>query len=153
MSDEPNTGTDTGAETAAPVRSIYDSVLLAVIELAGTADTYAPIRIGSLPVDNGLSMAIATGSPIYSMDKGARHELSIVLNGKHTDQATVSNTLGELHELLTTRTTYPTTAEGCQITNVETLTAPAYLDREDNSQWLYGSSLRVKFYKGRDSIA
>ena len=147
MSDELNPGNS--AEAAAPAPSIYNSVLLAVIELASAAEPYAPILVGSLPHDNGLSMAIAAGSPTYSMDKGARHELSIVLNGKHTDQATVSNTLGELHELLTTRTTYPTTAEGCQITSIETLSAPAYLDREDNSQWLYGSSLRVKFYKGR----
>ena len=146
MSDETLAGAET--ETVVPAPGIYNSVLLAVIGMAETADPYAPILIGSLPVDNGLSMAIAAGSPVYSMDKGARHELTLVFNGKHTDQAVVSDTLGALHELLTTRTDYPTTAEGCQITSVETLSAPSYLDRENNSQWLYGSSLRVKFYKG-----
>ena len=146
MSDEIITGA--GTENTAPPPSIYNSVLLAVIEMASAAEPYAPILVGSLPHDNGLSMAIAAGSPTYSMDKGARHELTIAFNGKHTDQALVSDTLGKLHELLTTRTDYPTTSEGCQITNIETLASPSYLDRENNSQWLYGSSLRVRFYKG-----
>lgn len=129
--------------------SMYTSVLQAVIAMAEEADLYSPILIGPLPADNGLSIAIAAGTPEYDFDKGVRHELSLVLNGKHKNQMSVLDTLGMVHELLTKRLDYPITAKGCQITSIETISAPSYLGREDNAQWLYSSSLRVRFYKGR----
>ena len=130
--------------------SIFDSVLNAIIDLAEHAvQPYANILIGSLPADNGISICIASGSVGYFMDKCGRYNLTLTLNGKHTDQHLVSDTLGRIHMALSRMTVYPSVAS-CQITSVETQSPPSYLDREDGGQWLYGSSLRVKFYHGKD---
>lgn len=131
--------------------SMYAEVLKAVIDLTAGMGLYAPVLIGSMPLENGLSIAIAAGAPEYDMDRGERHELSLVLNGKHENQHTVLDALGEAHRLLTMRTDFPVTPGGCQITGIETISAPSYIGREDNKQWLYGSSLRVRFYKGRNN--
>ena len=127
--------------------SIFDSVLAAVIALAEAQDVYADILIGALPADNGISVCVAAGTPTYYHDKGVDYEMTLALNGKHSSQQSVSGALGRIHHALGTMKSYPTTDDGCQITSIETVSLPAYLDRESNRQWLYGSSLRVRFYK------
>lgn len=130
--------------------SIFDSVLNAVIDLAEqTVQTYADILVGSLPVDDGISMCIASGSAGYFMDKCGRYSILLTLNGKHSDQQLVSDTIGQIHTALSCMTAYPA-VNSCQITSIETQSPPSYLDREEGGQWLYGSSLRVKFYHGKD---
>ena len=71
--------------------------------------------------------------------------MSAVLNCKNSDQELAADTLGKLHTFLNMRKDYPS-ADRFQITNIETTSAPVYLGREENNQWLYGSSLEVKFY-------
>ena len=129
--------------------SMYSSVLRAAIDMTTGMGLYAPVLIGPMPLENGLSIAIAAGAPEYDMDRGERHEISLVLNGKHENQQTVLEALGLIHERLTMRKDFPVTPDGCRITSIETISAPSYIGREDNNQWLYGSSLRVRFYKGR----
>ena len=125
--------------------SVYDDVLLSVISLAEQAGPYADIVIGPLPPDNGISIAWSTGALNTFMDKRAAVSMSAVLNAKHADQTTASDMLGKIHTYLNMRKDYPA-AESFQITNIETNGAPSYLGREQNKQWLYGSSLTVKFY-------
>ena len=115
--------------------SVYDEVLLSVIAMAEEATLYASIIIGPMPPDNGLCMAWGSGAP---------NEIYLD-NGKHTDQQTVSNQLGAIHKNLSRRKWYPQN-ENFQILDISTSTAPQYVGREENDQWLYGSALRVKFY-------
>ena len=127
--------------------SVYSDVLAAVIGKVNTMSPapYANIVVGSLPPDNGISMTWAAGSLNTFMDKNAAVEMSAVLNGKNTNQQTVSDTLGQIHTFLNMRKDYPA-ADNFQITNIETISPPSYLGREENNQWLYGSSLAVKFF-------
>lgn len=125
--------------------SVYDDVLEAICELADAAQTYSDIVIGSMPPDNGISIAWGASSLNEFMNKNAIVTMTAVLNGKHCDQKSVSAALGEVHRVLTRRKRYPE-AENFQITNISTLGAPIYIGREANSQWLYGSSLRVRFF-------
>lgn len=126
--------------------SVINDVLVAVINMANAVNPYGQIVIGALPPDNGLSMTISAGAPDTTfMTKGMAYELDVVLNGKHTSQQTVSDTLNDIHQLLTQTKTYPATDEW-QITNISTAGSPSYLDREQNKQWLYGSGLTIKFY-------
>ena len=74
-----------------------------------------------------------------------RDRLTAVLNGKHTDEQILSAALGKIHTALSMATEYPA-ADNYQITDISTINAPGCLGREENEQWLYGSSLRVKFY-------
>lgn len=125
--------------------NVYDDVLSAVIELAEATQPYSNIIIGPMPPDNGIS--ITWGSTAYNpfLNKRAAVELTAVLNGKHTNQQTLSETLGKIHTALSMATEYPA-ADNYQITDITTISAPSYLGREENNQWLYGSSLRVKFF-------
>lgn len=111
---------------------------------------YAPILIGALPADNGICCTIAGGWPEATfIDKGMSYELSLVLNGKHESQQVVSDTLNDIHQALTQTKTYPQT-DAYQITNIETTASPSYIEREENKQYLYGSSLKVRFYYRKD---
>lgn len=110
----------------------------------------APILIGALPADNGICCTIAGGWPEATfIDKGMSYELSLVLNGKHQSQQVVSDTLNDIHQALTQTKTYPQT-DAYQITNIETTASPSYIEREENKQYLYGSSLKVRFYYRKD---
>ena len=124
----------------------FDEILAAVIDMAQETDPYATITAGALPADNGICMTWASGSPASTfLNKGMAYQRTIVCNGKHTSQQAVSEALHAIHLALTKTKTYPS-APQWQITDIATVAAPAYLSREQNSQWLYGSSLRVKFY-------
>lgn len=124
----------------------FDDILAAVISMAQNTNPYAAITTGALPADNGICMTWASGAPASTfLDKGMAYQRTIVCNGKHTSQQTVASALGDIHLALTKAKTYPN-APQWQITDIETVAAPSYLSREQNSQWLYGSSLRVKFY-------
>lgn len=126
--------------------SVFEEILTAVIGLAQATHPFSTITIGALPADNGICMAYASGAPQTTfLDKGMAYQQTIVCNGKHTSQETLAAALGSIHIALTQAKDYPT-AQTWQITDIETISAPSYLGREQNSQWLYGSSLRVKFY-------
>lgn len=133
--------------------SVISDVLEAVIDLAEAENPYAPIRIGALPADNGLCMAVSSGAPDSTfMTKSFAYALDIVFNGKHTDAQTVANTLCDIHEALTQRKQYPVT-DAYQITDIVTVSAPNMIEREANSQILYGSFLRVKFFYKKGEIS
>lgn len=125
--------------------SVYDDVLEAVVGLANQTNPYAKVTIGPLPPINGISIAWSAGNLNTFFDKKAAVSLSAVLNAKHSDQRTAADALGRIHTALNMAKAYPSSA-GFQITNIETSGAPSYLGREENQQWLYGSSLEVKFF-------
>lgn len=125
--------------------SVYDDVLVAVVELANQTNPYAPVTIGALPPNNGISIAWSAGNLDTFMNKKAAVSMSAVLNAKHQNQQTAADALGTIHTALNMATAYPK-ADNFQITNIETIGAPSYLGREQNNQWLYGSSLEVKFF-------
>lgn len=125
--------------------SIQNDIFEAVIGLAESASGKA-IIVGALPAKNGLAMQVSTGAPAETyMDKGMAYQFTLVLNGKNASQKAVSDTLNNIHLALTKATSYPTT-DTYQITDIETVATPSYIGREDDKQYLYGSSLRVKAF-------
>lgn len=126
--------------------SAFSEILASVISMAQETDPYATITVGALPADNGICMTYATGSPSSTfLDKGMAYQKTLVCNAKNTSQQEAQEALDAIHVSLTQTKTYPS-GEDWQITDIETVSAPSYLSREQNSQWLYGSSLRVKFF-------
>ena len=125
--------------------SVYNDVLAAVQGLAAQAAPGELLIIGSMPPENGISIAWAGGYLNTFVDKRAAVEMSVVLNAKNTDQEKAAALLSDIHTSLNMRKEYPA-AENFQIYNIETSSAPSYLGREENEHWLYGSSLTVKFY-------
>ena len=122
---------------------MYNEVLQAVIDMAQTA-AGAKVVLGSLPPDNGLAMTgNASSYPIF-LDIGSNEQMNVVCNGKNTQQQAVISQLEAIHASLTRRKDFPST-DTWQIYAIETTASPRLIGREQNSQWLYGSSLLVKF--------
>lgn len=128
--------------------SAFSEILDNITDLAETTEPYAPIVYGSDPPLNGICMTPAGGYPSETyMDKGMLQRVPVLLNGKHIDQETVLETLEAIHAILTKRLFYSDlSTEGAQVVNIATTAAPAIIGREQNSQWICGSSFEVSFY-------
>ena len=125
--------------------TVYNDVLMAVKGLMDKTDPYANIVIGSDIPRNGICLLPSPASPSTFFDKNTDMEWVIALNGKNSDQQLVSETLCAIHTSLTRRKAYPS-AENFQIYDIETVGSPRLIGREGNDQWIYGSSLRIKYY-------
>lgn len=123
-----------------------NEIIDAVMDLAEDTNPYASIVRGPMPPDNGIAVYMATGTPNATfLNKRIVYDIALTLNGKNASQEAVSAALNEIHTALTTATEYPAT-ENWEICDIETMALPSYLDREENNQYLYGSSLRVRAY-------
>lgn len=122
---------------------MYNDVLQAVIDMAEAAAGVL-IFTGSMPPDNGIAMTGNAGSSPVFLDIGSNESMNVVCNGKNTDQQTVINQLDAIHAALTRRKDFPHT-DTWQIYAIQTTASPRLIGREQNSQWLYGSTLLVKF--------
>lgn len=125
--------------------SVYSDVLTSVISLINSLDLYADAVIGALPPNDGISVAWTTSNNNLFFDKKSAVEMVALVNAKNKDQKTALDALSTIHTRLNFMRSYPA-ADNYQITNIETSSSPSYMGREENNQWLYGSSLRVKFY-------
>ena len=125
--------------------SVYSDVLTTVVTLINNLDLYAVATIGALPPTNGISVAWTSSTNNLFFDKKATVEMTALVNAKNSDQQIALEALSDIHTSLNFMTAYPET-DNFQITNIETSSAPTYMGRESNNQWLYGSSLTIKFY-------
>lgn len=109
---------------------------------------YATIVYGSDPPLNGICMIQNGGIPADThLDKGMLVRLPVLLNGKHSNQQTVLEALTAIHTALVKRTSYTDlSTEAVQVINIATTAAPAIIGREQNHQWICGSSFEVSFY-------
>lgn len=124
--------------------SVYSDVLQAVVNLINT-EPQQTVVIGPLPPDNGVSIAWASNAYNSFMSRNATVDMTAVLNSKDTSQQAAMDVLGEIHTTISNMKNFPS-ADNYQITDITTATGPNYIGREENNQWLYGSSLRVKFF-------
>lgn len=106
-----------------------------------------PVVIGSMPPLDGYAVSFAGGAPmeIYR-NLMTNEDLPVVFNGKGEDQQAVADEMDRVHLALTTAKALPFSARW-QIYAIETTSAPQLIGREENRNWLYGSSFRVKFYQ------
>lgn len=128
--------------------SFFDEVINNIADLAEETEPYASIVYGSDPPENGICMIPGPGAPSDThLDKGMVYRLPVVLNGKHSDQEILINDLTAIHEELTRRLDYSdvSTAD-VQVVNIETTALPSIIGREQNNQWICGSSFSVVFY-------
>lgn len=121
---------------------MYDEILQALITMAESAAGIS-IVTGSNPPENGIAMTGQSASATIFLDIGTNERMSVVCNGKNTDQHTIITQLDAIHHALTRRKLFPQ-GNGWQIYAIETVASPRLLGREQNRQWLYGSSLLVK---------
>lgn len=128
--------------------SFYTDLIDNIATEAEKTEPYANIVYGSDPPINGICMIPSGVGPIDTyMDKGMVYDLPVVLNGKNADQQILLDDLTRIHASLTRRTDYSdiSTTE-CQVVDIATTAIPSIIGREQDKQWVCGSSFNVKFY-------
>lgn len=129
---------------------MYGEILQALKSVATEFATgYSSISLGAMPQNNGLAMVIGSGAETERYLCGGMQQISIVINGKHSNQQTVLTALSDIHQGLS-RQNYTNNsklnATRWQITNITTSSSPNYLKFETaDKQWLYGSIIQVDF--------
>lgn len=128
--------------------SFYSKVIDNIADAAEAIGLYANIVYGSDPPINGICMIPSQVGPLETyLDKGMLYNLPVVINGKNADQEVLIDDITKIHEALTRRTDYSDISTlDIQVVNIETSSLPAIIGREQNAQWICGSSINVKFY-------
>lgn len=112
--------------------------------IKGTYD--GALVVGSNTPDNCISLrGNSTPFSTFLCKQQFYMNMTILLNGKSDDQRYISDVLSNIHLNLSKMITYPSTDE-VQIVDISTMASPNLIGREENSQWLYGSTLQVKYY-------
>lgn len=126
---------------------MLNDIINDVIDMAedGT-DLYTNIIIGNTPPTDGISVFISSGMPeLTDLEKGMIVSVNMMCNAKHRSQDAAFDALYKIHKRLTKTKDYPNREE-YQIANIETITLPNLLTREDNGSYVFGSTLNIKFY-------
>lgn len=106
-----------------------------------------PVMVGSVPPLEGYAVGMVSGAPIETFRTLATNEsFPVLFNGKSADQNSVAADMEKVHRLLTTSKILPFTGEW-QVYAIETTASPSLIGREENRNWVYGSSFRVKYYQ------
>ena len=128
--------------------SFVTDIIDNIATLAEETEPYANIVYGSDPPIDGICMISSGVGPMQThLDKGMIYDLPVVLNGKNADQQLLLNDLTKIHETLTRRTSYADiSTDACQVVDIATTAIPSIIGREQNKQWVCGSSFNVKFY-------
>ena len=127
----------------------FISELMENIRVAAEAtEPYAPIVYGSDPPFDGICMIQGAGFPSEEhLDTGMLYQLPVLLNGKNESQELLLEDLTAIHAALTKTHDYSDlTTEHVQVINIATTASPSIIGREQNRQWIGGSSLEVSFY-------
>lgn len=130
--------------------SVLNLAVEAVMDMIDAMGNFALITRGALGIDNGLSCEIAP-SMVDSvfLDKNSYIPLTLALNGKHDNLQTLSDTLNNIMDTLTRKTSY-TDGNGFQIVDISSGNLPRVIGREDNNQWIMACDLIVKIYRKDD---
>ena len=122
-----------------------------VITTINAMSNFATMTRGALGTDNGLTCEVAPSMPseVYH-DKNMYIPLTLALNGKHSNLQTLSETLNNIIDTLTRRTTYGS-GNGWEIVDITAGNLPRVIGREENNAWLMAGDLVVKIYRKDDT--
>ena len=108
---------------------------------------YAALVLNPMPAVNGISYAPAGGATqTMFATRDAVCYIDVVLNAKHSDRQLAYDTLARIHEMLTKLKVF-TAGSNYEIIGIDTIASPQYLSEGDNGQYLFGSSLRINYYR------
>ena len=130
--------------TGTASESIINRVVENVMDLIDAMDLYSTISRGALGTGNSLCCEVAPSSPdeVY-LSKNQYIILDLTINGKHTNLQTLTDSMNLIHETLTFMKSYPLESDW-KIVDIQTMTEPQVIGREDSNAWVMASSLAVK---------
>lgn len=124
--------------------SIINQAIESVMDLIDAMDLFAAITRGALGTEESLSCEIGpTGPDAVFLSKNQSIPIDLTINGKHSNLQILSDTMNLIHESLTMRREYPISSRW-QITDIQTLTEPQIIGREQDNRWMMASALLVK---------
>lgn len=128
--------------------SFIDGVMQNIADAIDGLGLYASVVFGSDPPEDGICLIQGPSAPVDThLDKGMIYRLPVVLNGKNRNQLTLLDDLTKAHAALTKKLSYTDiSTDDCQVTDIATTAAPSIIGREQNNQWICGSSFDVFFY-------
>ena len=139
MSEQETTNT-----TATTSATIINQAVEAVMDLIDGLGLFASIYRGALGTGDGLCCEVGPTRPeAVFMDKNKLIPVDFTINGKHENLQTLYEALNTIHEHLTMLTSYPF-GDHWHVVDIETMTEPQIVGREDSNQWLMASALSVK---------
>ena len=135
-------------ETTPPVStSILNLAVEAVMDMIDAMSNFATITRGALGIDNGLCCEIApSNAESVFLDKNAYFQVTLALNGKHSNLQTLTDTLNNIMDTLTRKTTY-TSGNGWEIVDITNGTLPRIIGRAENNMWLMACDIVIKLYR------
>ena len=130
--------------------SVYNKAIESVMDLIDELTPFATITRGALGIGNSLSCEIAPSIPeSVFYDKNVYIPLTLALNGKHDDLQVLSDTLNNIMDTLTRKTSYPY-GDDWEIVDITSGNLPRIIGREENNSWLMACDLIVKIYRKDD---
>lgn len=137
-----------GADPEAESGTESESASGSESESESEAGLYASIVFGSDPPYNGICMIQGAGFPDEKhLDTGMLYRLPVLLNGKNESQELLLEDLTAIHAVLTKRNDFSElNTDEVQVVAIRTTSLPQIIGREQNKQWIAGSSLEISFY-------
>lgn len=130
--------------------SVINEAVEAVMDMVDALGNFALCSRGSLGTGAGIVCETAPSTPeAVFMDKNSYIPLDLTFNAKHSNLKTLTDTMNNIHDSLTRRTTYPD-GQGWEIVDIVNGQLPQIIGREDNNDWLLASTLIVKIYRKDD---
>ena len=130
--------------------SVVNLAVEAVMDMIDAMNPFATITRGALGIGNSLCCEIApTNTDTVFMDKESYIPLTLALNGKHDNLRTLSDTLNNIMDTLSRKTSY-TSGNGWQIVDISCGNHPRVIGREDNNSWLMACDIVIKIYRKED---
>lgn len=142
-----NTQTD---PTPVVSTSVVNLAVESVIALINAMGNFADMTRGALGISSGLSCEVAPSivQEVY-LDKNSFIPITLALNGKHPDLRTLTDTMNNIQDTMSRRTTYPT-GNGFEVVDISTGNLPRVIGRGENNLWLVACDLVVKIYRKDD---
>ena len=151
----PGSGTGAGTDptpTPPTATSVVNLAIESVMDMIDATSPFATITRGALGTGNGLCCEIApTNTDTVFMDKESYIPLTLALNGKHDDLRVLSDTLNNIMDTLSRKTSY-TSGNGWQIVDISCGNHPRVIGREDNNSWLMACDIVIKIYRKEDEV-
>lgn len=99
------------------------------------------LQLRQLPESGGLAVQIApSGTDKIFLTKKESYELNLLFLSKNVDQLIAFSELSSIDRYISRLTSYPDTTT-IEWVNATTTTKPAYVDQEDNGQFIYSMVL------------
>ena len=130
--------------------SKIDLAIESVVSLINGMNNFAAMTRGALGSANGLvcEPAPSTADATF-LDKNRYIDLTLAINGKHSNLQTLTNTLNNITDTLTRAKSYPS-GGGWEIVDIATGNYPRVIGREENNAWVMACDVVVKIYRKDD---